>query len=169
MLRLQLTPSLLGQSRRLCSDPVGRSLPSRFVLVARSRSSPGGCLAGPGNPRPRLLVQHLGLGLGCASRRGGCFQPVVSGGRLLLDQCSGALSGGAWSTPLSPSDRWLHGHHLHQQLHGLPPELAEWVGGGGGATFSVSQRDCSAHSSLGRVLPHRSGPFVYHGSEQCPC
>ena len=41
---------LLRQSGRLCSDPVGRSLSSRSVMVAGSGASPGGGLAGPGVP-----------------------------------------------------------------------------------------------------------------------
>ena len=116
MRSLQLTPLLLGQSGRLYSDPVGRSLPSRSVLVARPGSSPGRCLAGPGVPRPQLLVRRLRHGMGGSSRKGGHFRSVVSGGHLTLAQCSGTLGGGAQSPSFSPSGRRLHSFHLRRQL-----------------------------------------------------
>ena len=132
-------------------------------MVARPGSSPGGCLAGPGVPRPRLMVQRLGRGLGCSSRRGGRFWLVVSGGHLPLDQYSGAIGSRTRSPSLSPSCCRLHGRHLRRQLHGggLPAELRM-------DSFCISQRDCVTHSSLGGVSLSRSGPSVYHGLEQCP-
>ena len=136
------TPSLLGQSGRSYSGSMGQLLSSRSVLVARPGSPPGGCLTGLSVPRPRLLVRRLGSWLGCTSRKGGRFQLMVSGGRLPLDQCSGAAGSRAQSPALSPSAHRLHSSRLRQQLHSssLPSQLGGGVGGGGGLILHFSTR-----------------------------
>ena len=62
---------------------------------------------------PNLDVWSDASDVGWGPHLGGkVFRPVVSGGRLPLSQCSGALGSGARSSALSPSGHRLHSFRL---------------------------------------------------------
>ena len=146
------TPSLLGQSGRFHSGSLGRSLPSRHIVVVRP-----GCLqvgVSLAQVSPDLDFRSDASDVGWGFHLG---EEVISGGHLPVDQCSGTVGSGAQAPALSPSPRRLHSHHLCRQFYSS--SLPEALGG------NFSQRDCSTDFPLGRVSPHCSDPSIHHGPE----
>ena len=131
-------------------------------MVDGSGSSSFGHLPGSGQPSPRLLVRHLGLGMGRSSTGCNRFRPLVSGGNFSVDPCDGAPCGGVWPPSIPTPSVQLHGGSFCGQFHssGLSPQTR-------GHSISSPQLCCSEDPLLGRVDRLGPGSSIHPGQEQC--
>ena len=137
------SPSM-GSEGRLHSNSLGSGVLPGLGMVDGSRSSSIGHLPVSGQPSPRLLVQHLRLGLGRSSTRCNHFRPLVSGGSSSIDQCEGAPCGGVRLPSIPTPSVQFHSGSLCKQFYssGLRPQTR-------GHSISSPQLYCSEDSPLG--------------------
>ena len=141
-----LSSPSVGSGGRLHLNSMGSGLLPRLGMVDCSRSSPGRHLPGPGQPSPRLLIRHLGCGVGRSPPGCYSFRPLVSGGSSIVHKRKGAPCDGVRSPAISSSNDQLHGSCVCRQFNslGILPQT-------GGHSISDPQLHCSEDPPLGGV------------------
>ena len=95
--------SSLGSQGRFPVNSLGLGLLSRSGMVVGSGSSPTRYFSDSSQPTPRLLVRHLGRGLGSSPPGQHHFRPVVSGGSHSVYKRKGASCGGKRTSTIRTS------------------------------------------------------------------
>ena len=117
----------------------------------------------PGVSRPRLLVRHLGHGVGCPSRSSGRFRPVGLAPGCVGHQRQGAARHKTRSPPFSVISTRSHSCSILRQRHScdLSPQ-------GRRNQVSFAQYHSSGDPALVGVALHPSGSAVHPGLQQRP-
>ena len=131
------------------SDSLVSGLPQRPSVVARPSSSVPRGVSRPGLPRSRLLVRHLGRGLGCSPRFSDRFRPLGSGSGGSLHKRSRAPGCSGGSPPLSAFSGREGSFHILRQQHSsvLSPQR-------GRHEVSIFKHSHSGDPALGGVPLH---------------
>ena len=136
--------------------------PRRSFLVARPRSLRARRFSGAGVPSARVMVRHLGHGLGGSLGRAVRFRPVGSGRRRALSQCTGALGDRECSQVVSSTSRRFLSGGLHRQIDSRVVSAEPRRD-----SFFFSELHRSEDSPLCRGSVCGDFPTVYYGETQC--
>ena len=131
-------------------------------MVARLSSLGARYFARSGVPSSRLVVRHLGCGLGGSPRGRSNFRPLVSRRNGSFSQRQRALSGQTSSSLFCSANYELYGSHIRGQF-----DSDHISSQPGGHSVSAAQLHFAADPVVGGVYSSCSGSAVYYGSQQC--
>ena len=156
------SPAVLGSGRSDCSGVVDSRNSSGSRMGAGLRASRAWRGSRLGVPSARLVVRHIRRGLGSASRRRGCFRPLVSRRVGRFNQRQGALGHRESSSLFRSTDKELVRSNFCGQLYSDCLSSESW-----GNTISSAEFHRSANLTMVGDSSSSVDSPIHHGPSQC--